>query len=171
MVQHPVTTSFGEGFEQVNETLQALRERPEQKIVFWPNIDAGSDDISKGIRVFREHNMEANFHYYRGFSPEDYARVLNNAVCAVGNSSSFIREGSYLGTPAVLVGDRQQGREHGENVAFADYSQKAILDAIDLQVSNGRYKKSNLFGDGKAGARIAHILSEIELKIKKKLTF
>lgn len=169
MVQHPVTTSFGAGFKQVNEALQALRERPEQKILFWPNIDAGSDDISKGIRVFREDNREANFHYYRGFSPDDYAILLNNAVCAVGNSSSFIREGSYLGTPAVLVGDRQESREHSENVAFTDYSTKEISEAIDSQISHGRYKQSNLFGDGKAGVRIANILSDIELKIKKKL--
>jgi UDP-hydrolysing UDP-N-acetyl-D-glucosamine 2-epimerase len=171
MVQHPVTTSFGEGFKQVNETLQALKERPEQKVVLWPNIDAGSDDVSKGIRVFREKNMESNFHYYRGFSPEDYARLLNNASCTVGNSSSFIREGSYLGTPAVLVGDRQEGREHGENVVFTDYSRNEISEAIDLQASNGRYKRSYLFGDGGAGTKIANILSDIELKIKKRMTF
>ena len=37
------------------ETLNALKAMPElQKIVMWPNIDAGSDDISKGIRHFRE---------------------------------------------------------------------------------------------------------------------
>lgn len=171
MLQHPVTTSYGEGLRQVDETLQALKERSEQKVTLWPNIDAGSDDVSKGIRVFRENNIHLNFHYYRNFAPEDYAILLNNAVCAVGNSSSFIREGSYLGTPAVLVGDRQEGREHGENVKFADYARKEISEAIDSQISHGRYKKSTLFGDGKAGTRIANILCDTKLIIKKKLTF
>ncbi len=114
-------------------------------------------------------NNFLNFHYYRNFSPEDYGILLNNAVCAVGNSSSFIREGSYLGTPAVLVGDRQEGREHGENVRYTGYSKDEISKAIDEQISHGRYKRFCLFGDGKAGMRIAEILSSIELNIKKKL--
>lgn len=168
MVQHPVTTSFGEGIRQVTETLQALKKRPEQKIVLWPNIDAGSDDVSKGIRVFREKNLKNNFHYYRGFSPEDYMRLLNNAVCAVGNSSSFIREGSYLGTPAVIVGDRQEGREKGDNIFCVDYKKIEITGALDRQISHGKYKSSDLFGDGNAGKRISEVLSSIELKIKKK---
>ena len=127
MVQHPVTTSFGQGFYQVTETLNALKKFPEiQKIVMWPNIDAGSDDVSKGIRHFREFNMQENIYYYKNFSPENYARVLNNAICCIGNSSSFIREGAFLGVPAVIIGDRQEGREHGENIIFSKYDAEEI---------------------------------------------
>ena len=43
----------------------------------WPNVNAGSDDIAKGLRVFRERHP-AYLHLYRNFSPEDYARLLNN---------------------------------------------------------------------------------------------
>ena len=43
------------------------------------------------------------------------------------NSSSFIREGSYLGIPSVIVGDRQKGREHGENIKFAEYDKNSII--------------------------------------------
>jgi len=65
MVQHPVTTEFGKGATQVTATLNALKTRKEQKIVLWPNIDAGSDHVSKAIRIFREKNYTENFHYYR----------------------------------------------------------------------------------------------------------
>ena len=117
VVQHPVTTSYGSGMQQITETLDAVNRFSDlQKVVLWPNVDAGSDDVSKGIRHFRERHMDAPFYYYKNFSPEDYARVLNNAACCVGNSSSFLREGAFLGTPAVMVGDRQEGREHGPNV-------------------------------------------------------
>ena len=116
IIQHPVTTSYGQGYFQISETLYAAKEiKNMQKIVLWPNIDAGSDDVSKGIRNFREKNSNEIFNYQKNFSPEDYARVLNNAKCCVGNSSSFIREGSFLGIPCVLIGDRQKGREHGKN--------------------------------------------------------
>jgi len=171
MVQHPVTTEFGKGATQVTATLNALKTRKEQKIVLWPNIDAGSDHVSKAIRIFREKNYTENFHYYRGFSPEDYNAILNNAVCVVGNSSSFIREGSYLGTPAVIVGDRQEGREHGENIIFADYSEDDIARKIDIQIKHGKYACSVVFGEGTAGIQIAQILSEIPLIINKRMTY
>lgn len=172
MVQHPVTTSYGEGHRQVQQTLDALnRIGHVQKVVLWPNIDAGSDDISKCIRVFRENHREAPFHYYRNFSPEDYARVLNNAVCCVGNSSSFIREGSFLGVPAVLVGDRQEGREHGQNVIGAGYDAGEIHRAVVRQIDHGRYASEKLFGFGNAGQRIAEKLRDIELPIKKRMTY
>ena len=164
MVQHPVTTSYGHGFEQVSQTLQALKSIPHvQKVIMWPNVDAGSDDVSKGIRHFREFNMQEPIYYYKNFSPEDYARVLNNAVCCVGNSSSFIREAAYLGVPAVIVGDRQQGREHGDNVVFASYDEAQITEQIKAQILHGRYAPNHMFGRGDAGSRIAAELAKIEL--------
>ncbi len=50
-------------------------------------------------------------------APEHYLKVLANAACAVGNSSSFVRDASFFGTPVVLVGNRQNcsgdGRPRG----------------------------------------------------------
>lgn len=172
MMQHSVTTSYGHGLKQITETLHSLKKVKDiQKIVIWPNIDAGTDDVSKGIRIFRERNREEPIHYFRNFSPEDYARVLNNAACTVGNSSSFIRECSFLGVPAVIVGDRQEGREHGKNVVFAQYKREDIYEKLTKQISCGRYKPEKIFGDGTAGVRIADKLAEVEFQIKKKLTY
>ena len=160
MVQHPVTTSYGHGYEQVSQTLEALKSIEDmQKVVMWPNVDAGSDDVSKGIRHFREMNMQEPIYYYKNFSPEDYARVINNAVCCVGNSSSFIREGAFLGVPVVIVGDRQQGREHGDNVVFANYDANDIATKLRQQLSHGRYAPDHRYGVGDAGKRIAHELA------------
>jgi len=165
MVQHPVTTSYGRGFEQVSETLHALKAiRDLQKVVMWPNVDAGSDDVSKGIRHFRELNMQEPIYYYKNFSPEDYARVLNNAVCCVGNSSSFIRECSFLGVPSVIVGDRQQGREHGHNAVFATYDAKDIAEKLRNQIGHGRYPADSRYGKGDAGDRIARELVALDYR-------
>ena len=172
MVQHPVTTSYGNGRREVAETLEALKTcQGVQKVVLWPNIDAGSDDVSKGIRVFREHNMQENFRFFKNFSPEDYARVLNNALCCVGNSSSFIREGSFLGVPCVIAGDRQEGREHGKNAVYAAYDRDDIALKIQQQLCNGRYASDNLFGSGKAGVMIADKLASIDISIRKQNTY
>lgn len=165
MVQHPVTTSYGHGFDEVSESLYALKAIPDiQKVVMWPNVDAGSDDVSKGIRHFREFNMKEPIYYYKNFSPEDYARVINNAVCCVGNSSSFIREAAFLGVPAVIVGDRQQGREHGNNVVFASYARADIEQKVRAQIGHGRYPSDQCFGSGDAGKRIAAELATMNYK-------
>ena len=127
--QHPVTTSFGDGRYQIEESLNALKSFEDyQVVVLWPNIDAGSDDVAKGIRIFKEKNTHLSFQYIKNFSPGIYAKVLSNAACLLGNSSSFIREASYLGVPAVIVGDRQRGREHGENVVYSNYNRDEIKE-------------------------------------------
>ncbi|MFA5292237.1 MAG: UDP-N-acetylglucosamine 2-epimerase [Phycisphaerae bacterium] len=172
IVQHPVTTSYGQGFKQISQTLEALGKfKNIKKVVLWPNVDAGTDDVSKGIRVFREANKEEDFHYFRGFSPEHYAAVLNNAVCCVGNSSSFIREGAFLGTPVVIIGDRQQGRECGKNVVFANYDSNEIANAVANQLKHGRYSPNKLFGDGNAGQRIVEKIATIKIDNNKILTY
>jgi len=172
MMQHPVTTSYGDGLRQVNETLCALERLPDyQKIVLWPNVDAGSDTVSKGIRMFREQGKAHNFQFFKNFSPEDYARVLNNAKCCVGNSSSFIREGSFLGAPSVIVGDRQNNREHAENIVFCDYDCEEIFHAVNKQINNGVYTSSKLFGEGNAGSLIANELMNIDLKKYKTIAY
>jgi len=171
VVQHPVTTSYGHGLQQITETLHAVHQfGAMQKVILWPNIDAGSDDVSKGIRHFRESHMDAPIYYYKNFAPEDYARVLKHAACCVGNSSSFIREGAYLGSPAVIVGDRQDGREHGPNVLHAKYDRADIADKISRQIKNGGYPSAPIFGHGEAGIRIANALASIDLAtvVKKK---
>lgn len=168
MIQHPVTTSFGQGLNQVNQILSALKSFPDiQKVVLWPNADAGSDDVSKGIRKFRENNpRDINFNFFINFPPEIYGRVLKNAVCAVGNSSSFIREGSFLGVPAVIVGDRQKNREHGQNVCFAEYDAQKITERIEAQLKNGRYTPDYTFGTGHAGKEIISTLASLDVKLK-----
>ena len=54
MMQHPVTTEYGAGLDQINETLEAVARLGMQALVFWPNVDAGSEHVAKGIRMFRE---------------------------------------------------------------------------------------------------------------------
>ncbi len=160
-IHHPVTTSYGHGFQEVSHTLKAINSIPDiQKVIMWPNVDAGSDDVSKGIRLFREQHMNEPISYFKNFSPEDYARVLNNTICCLGNSSSFIREAAFLGVPAVIVGDRQNGREHGKNVVFADYDYKQIREKLCSQLEHGRYMPDFLFGDGHAGKLIAAELAK-----------
>lgn len=171
VTQHPVTSELDEGYEQIMTTLEALKEFEEQKLVLWPNIDAGSDKVSKGLRMFREHNRALPYRYYKNFPPEIYNCLLANAACLVGNSSSFIREGSFLGTPAVIVGDRQEGREHGDNILCVENVGEEIREAIESQIAHGKYPSQTIFGNGTAGIQIAEYLAKVKLDINKRMTY
>ena len=171
VVQHPVTSEVDDGYEQIMTTLSALKDLEEQKLVLWPNIDAGSDKVSKGIRVFRERNRMLPYRYYKNFPPEIYNCLLANAVCLVGNSSSFIREASFLGTPSVIIGDRQEGREHGDNIIRVDNIGEEIRKAVEKQIVHGKYPSQNIFGNGTAGIQIADYLAKVKLDINKRMTY
>jgi GDP/UDP-N,N'-diacetylbacillosamine 2-epimerase (hydrolysing) len=171
VLQHPVTTEYGSGFDQINETLQAVKSLCMQTVWLWPNVDAGSDDISKGLRMFREQEKPDYVHFYRHFSVEDYARLITNCACLIGNSSSSIREGSFLGVPAVDIGTRQAFRERTNNCINVPYNYKNIEEAVRSQIQNGRYPRSTIYGDGKAGKRIADILADVSIDIQKRLMY
>ena len=132
-------------------------------------MDSGSDALSKRIREFREEHSDAPIHFYRNFSSEDYVNILREATCIVGNSSSGIREASFLGTPSVNIGSRQNGRDRAPNVIDVSYNASEIEAAIQIQARRGRYESSEIFGDGLAGEKMAEILASVSLSVEKKL--
>src|SRR5262249_1476741 len=174
VLQHPVTTEYAEGLAQIETTVGAvdrIGRQGMQVIWLWPNADAGSDDVAKGLRVFRENNDPDYLHLYRNFSPEDYARLLNNAACMIGNSSSGLREAAFLGTPSVNIGSRQRGRDRAQNVIDVPHNADAIYRAIKRQIAHLRYPRSLMFGDGSSGKRIADILAKAPLQLEKSLSY
>jgi len=173
--QHPVTTEYDRAYFQVDQTLEALKRYRDvsgyEVVWLWPNVDAGADMVSKRLREFRENEDSQGFHFFRNFSPEDYIRLMRSAKCIVGNSSSGIREASFLGLPAVNIGSRQNGRERAENVVDVSDNAQQIERAISAQVKRGYYQSSNLYGDGNAGSRMAEIITKSDSSISKKFYF
>lgn len=171
VVFHPTTTEYGGERTQVRALLGALARLEMQTVLLWPNIDAGAEQISKEIRVFRDRVQNGWLRNLTNLTPEDYLKVLASAACAVGNSSSFVRDAGFFGTPVVLVGSRQDGREWGVHVRRVKPETDAIEQAIRFQLSNGRYASSTLYGDGGVASRIAEALAKLEPYVQKRLAF
>jgi UDP-hydrolysing UDP-N-acetyl-D-glucosamine 2-epimerase len=169
--QHPVTTEYGQGKAQVWETLMALDELRMPTIMLWPTVDAGSDDVASGMRTFREKVKPDYIRFYKNFPIDTYVRLMLLCSCAVGNSSAPIREGAFLGVPAVNIGTRQLGRDRGPNVIDADYDRRSIVAAVRRQLAHGRYPSDPLYGDGQAAGRIADVLARVPLRVQKRLVF
>lgn len=169
--QHPVTTEYGEGERQITETLEAVRRLELPAIVLWPNADAGSDDIARGIRKWREKKLDKNMHFFKNLPIATYVRLMKKAACLVGNSSSGIREGAFIGTPVVNVGTRQTMRERGQNVIDVGHHKDEIREAIAAQLKHGQYVMEPIYGDGAAGTKIADVLSKCQVETQKVITY
>ena len=166
-MQHPVTTDFESAYDQAWETLVALDELRVPTLLFWPNMDAGSDLVSKAIRVFRERHKPEYVYCLKNMLPRDFLVMLLNSKCIVGNSSVGIRECSFMGVPAVNIGDRQAGRERGRNVTDVQHDREAIAQAVRAAMERGHTPPEPIYGDGQSGERIANLLAEAPLKIDK----
>lgn len=172
VLQHPVTTEFESSREHIDNSLRALKDLDIPVLWFWPNVDAGSDGTSKGIRAFREEYKPKNMHFFKNMEGKDFLRLLVNSKCLVGNSSTGIRECSYLGVPVVNIGSRQAGRERGENVVDVGYTSEEIRGAVNSHIErDSLFQPSHIYGDGKAGVAIADILAEVTPSVEKKLAY
>lgn len=165
---HPVATESSlENKKMAENFIAALEEIALPTLLLGSNIDAGSDAVGKTIRLWLKEKKPPFVFYTKTLLPDDFYKALANAACAVGNSSSFIREGAYLGTPAVIVGSRQRNREMASNVKEVDAEKDEIKKAVLFQLNHGRYPSEKLFGDGTAGEKIADILYKTNPKIQK----
>ncbi|MCO6164211.1 UDP-N-acetylglucosamine 2-epimerase [Flavobacterium sp. NRK F7] len=171
VMQHPVTTEYADSRKHINETLQAINTISIPVLWFWPNVDAGADGTSTGIRSFREKFKPNHIHFFKNMEGEDFLRLLVNSKCLIGNSSVGIRECAYLGVPVVNIGTRQNKRERGNNILDVDYDSRAIENAILHWINNPKPSLSTVYGGGDAGVQIANLLAESPLRFHKTITY
>lgn len=171
VLYHPVTYHSKLKHPNVSVIINAIEKIKTQVIWFWPNSDQGSDIVSKSLRVYFNNKKINKFKMIKNIDGENFVRLLDNCKCLVGNSSAGIRECSSLGVPVVNIGDRQEGRVRAENVVDVKLDEQEIINAINKQIKNGKYNKSNLFGDGNASKRISEVIRNVELTTEKKIAY
>ena len=171
VMQHPVTTEYKSAREDVLKTLDVIKELNIPTFWFWPNVDAGSDGTSSGIRRFREINQPKNIHFFKNMEPNDFLKLLANSKCLIGNSSVGIRECSYLGVPVVNIGTRQNNRKRGDNVIDVPHNEDKIRAAIEVQLFRKQINSESIYGNGNAGFQIAKTLAEVPLTFHKTIDY
>jgi len=171
VMQHPVTTEYASSRKHIEETLHAVSNIDTPVLWFWPNVDAGADGTSSGIRSFRENHKPDNIRFFKNMEPEDFLRLLYNSRCLIGNSSVGIRECAYLGVPVVNIGTRQDRRDRGKNVIDVDYNRNEISTAIQNWLVNKKPERDEVYGGGDAGKKIASLLYELPLRFHKTISY
>ena len=169
VMYHPVTTET-DNRKHMETLLEVIDSLTMQTVWFWPNADAGTNEMAKAIRVYRELGKLKNnkIRFVTDIMPEDFLALLHKSSCLVGNSSAGIKESSYLGVPVVNIGTRQCGRLRGPNVRDAGYGRKEITDAIYAQLAHGVYKSSDIYFKPNTSKRIVEVLSKVPLETQKK---
>jgi UDP-hydrolysing UDP-N-acetyl-D-glucosamine 2-epimerase len=171
VMQHPVTNEYQDSRRHIDTTLKAISELDRPTLWFWPNVDAGADGTSAGIRSYREKHTLPNVHFFKNMEGKDFLHLLNHTTCLIGNSSVGIRECAYLGVPTVNIGSRQNRRDRGSNVIDVDYDKEAIVAAVQTHLSRGKSSLSNVYGGGDAGTQIAELLATLPLQFHKTITY
>jgi UDP-hydrolysing UDP-N-acetyl-D-glucosamine 2-epimerase len=165
VVQHPVTEEFGNGVEQMRETLEAVCELGHQTVLIFPNNDAGSEELRLMIEQYHRPFIRVE----RNVSRRLYGGLMRSASVLVGNSSSGLIEAPVVNLPSVNVGDRQRDRARGPNVIDVPHERDAIIAAIRRALdpafraqlaANG---DSPYFSDGRVAERIVEILRTVPL--------
>ncbi|XP_071792894.1 bifunctional UDP-N-acetylglucosamine 2-epimerase/N-acetylmannosamine kinase-like isoform X2 [Asterias amurensis] len=170
-LQHPVTTNIKHSLKMFGLMIDALLEFGKKVIILFPNIDAGSKEMTRVMRLKGvEHHPD--FKTAKHIPFEEFIVLVANAGCMIGNSSAGIREAGAFGTPVINLGSRQTGRETGENVLHcreADTTQK-IIHALDIQYQK-QYPPSYIYGDGHAIPRIMKFLKSIDITCETQKSF
>jgi GDP/UDP-N,N'-diacetylbacillosamine 2-epimerase (hydrolysing) len=175
-LQHPVTTQVKEAVGQMRVTLEAIAEMGCPTILIYPNSDAGGRSMIGEIKKYESHSFINTF---KSLPRIDYLSLMNVASVMVGNSSSALIDAPSFGLPAVNIGIRQEGRERGRNVIDVGHNKLDIMKAIqkaltDQEFSSELSKCENPYGDGKAGPRIAEVLSKLRITsqlLQKKINY
>lgn len=168
VMYHPVNIETDKIVENTQSLLRSVYDLGIPTLWFWPNIDAGAEEISHELRLFNNTVKDHKIRFMRYLPPKEFIHVLSLTKCLIGNSSAGIKECSYLGIPVVNIGSRQGGRLRGGNILDTDHDQENIKKAIIKQLKRGRYGASGMYFKKGTSKKIAATLAKVPLYIKKK---
>jgi len=172
LLYHPTTTQINNIKNNIKLILNSVASFKLPTIIISPNSDSGSDIINNEIEKFvKKYNFAKLF---SSIPRDDFLCLLNNSGILVGNSSSGIIEGSYLGTNVVNIGSRQNGREQSPNVINVKKESKTLIKNAIRKALKTKRKKSLLYGNGTSSQKITRHLEKIKLNdelIKKRLRY
>ncbi len=164
LIQHAVTTEYGESKNQILKTIDALKKLDYNKYqVFsiYSNADPGSKEIIKQIK-------KAKFNLVKNIVSGDFINLMKYSNLLIGNSSCGIREAPSFKLPVINIGSRQNRRLRAKNVIDVDHKVYQIKKALDYALNNTKFRKilkkvRNPYGDGKASDKIVSILKNLNL--------
>lgn len=79
------------------------------------------------------------------FGIESYFKCMSKVKFMIGNTSSGISESASFGKYFINIGDRQVGRQFGENIISVPFKREEILSASKVVEHLGKYEGENIY--------------------------
>lgn len=165
MTFHSETNTADNGTDLFKSFLKKLavwmKSQPDSCVVVsGSNIDQGNEQIRKLIEDFGA-TVANQFAFVESLGMINYLSLVKHAVAVLGNSSSGVIEANSLGTPAVNIGFRQDGRETDPTVIQIsnenDLNRFHFSNLLELKNQNQTWEKSIYYKPDTAGKMAAHI--------------
>ncbi|XP_063718449.1 bifunctional UDP-N-acetylglucosamine 2-epimerase/N-acetylmannosamine kinase-like isoform X1 [Symsagittifera roscoffensis] len=161
-VYHPVTTAIAESIQHFGLLLDALLHFDVRTVILFPNVDAGSKELVRCIRLRNLENHE-KISCYKHVPFSEFVYLMGNCGLMIGNSSAGIRESNVFGTAVINIGTRQRGRQSGANVVHVKNPTSAEDLLWHIRSQFGKvYPRDYIYGDGRAVERIVKFIKEID---------
>ena len=174
MTFHPAAFDEAPALEMFEELLAAIEAMHECHFIFTgTNNDIGSDQVRERMAAFVAANPD-RVRFVESFGQQGYLSAMHQVDLVVGNSSSTVLEAPLLGTPSVLVGNRQEGRPLAASVikAHADRSEllQSMRKAIGAEFAAEFEGQGTPFGKAGFAKKAAEVLASVHFAtpLKKK---
>ncbi len=165
MTFHPAAFDEAPALEMFEELLAAIEAMHECHFIFTgTNNDIGSDRVRERMAAFVAANAD-RISFVESFGQQGYLSAMHQVDLVVGNSSSTVLEAPLLGTPSVLVGNRQEGRPLAASVikAHADRSEllQSMRKAIGAEFAAEFEGQGTPFGQAGFAKKAAEVLASV----------
>lgn len=165
VLQHSETTAPEHAYQQMVETLHAVRDTGLQTVLVYPCSDVGYEGI---VQAIEELAVGPQFHVFQNLEAPVFWGLLSIAKAFVGNSSAGIIETPCFRLPAINVGRRQENRLHAENVIHVTHDRRDIAVALNCALYNESFRAAafscrQVYGDGTAGVRTVEAIRNLPL--------
>ncbi len=165
LLQHPASLGDAGEAAAVEQVCQGVHQSGLAAVCVGPNSDPGRKALWEALRSF---SSRRNWPILPTLERRIFLRLLHEATALVGNSSAGMVESAAVDAVVVNVGPRQTGREHSANVLDCPADHEAVARTLrrlrDEQALVGQLRSAEcIYGDGRAGVRIARELAEMNL--------
>lgn len=156
---HPETVDYKKNAKYAEIIGEVLIDLDVNVLVTMPNADTMGGLIREELN--RVAKMKKNIFLVESLGSRGYYTALKHCILVLGNSSSGIIEAASFSKYVINLGNRQLGREYGENIIHCSIDTTEILKKIEKIPELPKLTSQNIYGDGKASQKIFNKVKDI----------
>ncbi len=149
---HPETVNYKSTQIHVDTIRDLLSEIDQTVLVTMPNADTSSSLVRNALHEASKVNDK--IFLLESLGSRGYYTALDKCDFVFGNSSSGIIEAASFSKYVINIGERQLGREYGNNIIHCKIDKKEIIAVMKNIKKMPKLDGKNIYGCGNARSKI-----------------